>query len=114
MLTEKFNLEDGVWYIEFPNYPGPKANLAMVLGADTLLYHLAEGLNSVTMDISLDPVEGFNKIVRTELHSFGALGATYNAEEVDGIDYDKKLWLCPVTVLVLGGYPKEIYYKVLA
>lgn len=41
---------------------------------------------------------------------FGLLrGATYQVNGVEG--FEREIWICPVTLTVLGRYPKYIYIK---
>jgi hypothetical protein len=40
-------------------------------------------------------------------------GATYHAELYRGVEYNLDLWLCDVTLFVLGEFPKYIYYSCL-
>lgn len=40
------------WYIDLPSYPGPKADLQMVMGADTMLDLLSQGNGYVHLYIS--------------------------------------------------------------
>ena len=79
----KFNHEaDGCWYVDFPDWPFDHHNLMMVAGADDLCEFLSHSLTG---------------------------GAHY---EVNGIaGFTKKIWLCPVTLFVLGNYPAYIYLK---
>ena len=36
-------------------------------------------------------------------------GATYQVNGVEG--FEREIWICPVTLTVLGRYPKYIYIK---
>lgn len=103
---------DTRWYVDLVDYPLDRANLEMVAGADTLLDVLAQGQDSITLVISTTAVDGYQHLKRTKLHLLGAGGADYFAETIDSHKYDLKLWLCPVTLYVLGRYPKNIWYTV--
>ena len=48
---------DGIqgWFAVIPSWPGPRAALAMVDGADTFLDSLSEGNPQVTLELSLNP-----------------------------------------------------------
>jgi len=119
----KFNLEDdGSWYIDFPGYPFAHHNLMMVAGADQLCRYIAEreghpkyALVDVTTGDNL--IEGKTPDVVMTRYEKG-YGASYHNATPDGtppvIDNDgfeitvADAWICPVTLLVLGRYPKRI------
>lgn len=124
----KFNKEaDGDWYIDFPGYPFDHHNLMMVAGANLLCQYAAENeghpeyaLVDVTTGDNL--IDGkIPDIVMTRYKKgYGAYytNATPNGIAPiviqDGHDIEvEKAWICPVTLLVLGRYPKQIniYFK---
>lgn len=102
---------DGRWYIVCPEYPGPRANLEMVAGADELLSVISKesGDNPVTIKVSK---EGHPKssVVVLERKEVG-YGATYEVtwDYTNESGKVPEVWLCPVTLFVLGEYPKYIY-----
>ncbi len=61
------------------------------------------GLNHTTRSSK----ERFACLVRGEHSLVG--GSTYTATGLPGFKRD--IWLCPVTLFVLGQYPKYIYIK---
>lgn len=101
----KFNKEaDGRWYVDLPNWSGPKEDLEMVSGADTMLDILAQGDGSVELAISRSAFDGF----RFELafsHEEGG-GAWYSLSS-DHHNFD--VWLCHVTLFVYGGFPVKLF-----
>jgi hypothetical protein len=103
----RFNKEDGNWYIDLPNWEGPKSALAMVAGADTLLDELSNNGDTVLLSLvtESDCPEGhktLKKIIRTPPN-----GCIYHLGYVP-------IWLCDVTKFVFNGiFPKKIYFKVL-
>ena len=124
----KFNKEaDGNWYIDFPGYPFSHHNLMMVAGANHLCRYAAEkeghpdfALVDVTIGDAL--IDGKTPdIVMTRFDK--GYGASYHNTTPDGLpplihgeERDKEVseaWICPVTLLVLGRYPKQIniYFK---
>lgn len=119
----KFNKEaDGAWYIDFPGYPFAHHNLMMVAGADLLCEYAAKKEGHPECAI-VDVTTGNNKIDGKEpdivMTSFKkGYGAYYHvadkAGEVPVVDHDGRIlgipnaWICPVTLLVLGRYPKQI------
>ena len=118
-----FNLEsDGCWYIEFPNYPFAHHNLMMVCGADLLCQYAANKqgrTDKAVIDVTLNEnlMEGKQPDVVLERFRRG-YGAHYNNTTKNGnvpkvIKKGQEIevptsWLCPVTLLVLGRYPKKI------
>lgn len=110
--TIKFNHEeDGLWYVDFPNWPFDHGNLLMVAGADKLCAFLSD--DDITSNIKVIPAsdkeehEGYAELVRTN-HSLTG-GATYQVKNLPG--FERNIWLCPVTLFVLGKYPKYMYIK---
>ena len=108
----KFNHEsDGCWYIDFPNWPFDHHNLMMVAGADDLCAFLSEDDKDVTVKVIPSKKDeehpGYCKLTQTE-HGLTS-GSTYTVDGLDG--FNKNVWICPVTLFVLGEYPKYIYLK---
>lgn len=107
--------EDGGWYIDLPSWTGAHANLAMVAGSDLLLDFLLKDGNRVEVEVvksdkplaEYDSDERFFRCEQIDMSLFG--GSTY---EVYGLkDFDHTIWICPVTLFVLGEYPKYIYIR---
>ena len=124
MRTLAFNKEsDGAWYIEFPGYPFAHHNLMMVAGADLLCDYVA-GIQGhpdrAVVDVALDEerLDGREPDIvmkRTQM-GYGAyyrpslpLGQPPVVKDASGRETAiEKAWLCPVTLLVLHRYPKQI------
>ena len=119
----KFNKEaDGCWYIDFPGYPFDHHNLMMVAGADMLCEYVAE--KEGHPDCAVVDVTTGDKLIDGKIPDITMIrlkksyGATYQIKMADGlapfIKRDGQLlliseaWICPVTLLVLGRYPKKI------
>lgn len=103
---------DGRWYIDMP-WDGNRANLQMVAGADDLLsFFDTEGLHKVTLHVvpSETPirVEGHTTLRQIDKSLMG--GSHYDTTEVDGFRLNR-IWVCPVTLCVLGRYPKYLYIR---
>ena len=106
-LVLGFEKDDwGGWYAVIPTWPGPKAALAMVDGADTFLDMLSEGNDYVALHISVTPVEGYDELQYQLAHPWGD-GAYYLS-----VAHDHQMWLCGVTEFVLGRMPDKIWYAV--
>ena len=119
----KFNKEnDGDWYIDFPNYPFDHHNLMMVAGANMLCQYVAEheghpGYALVDVTTGDNLIDGKAPDIVMERFKTG-YGASYHNQMSDGlppsVQENGKLlliseaWICPVTLLVLGRYPKKI------
>ena len=119
----KFNKEaDGKWYIDFPGYPFAHHNLMMVAGADLICQYVAEKEghpDCALMDITLgnNRLEGRTPDVVMSRYEMG-YGASYHNVTPDGsapavVKNGRETpvpaaWICPVTLLVLGRYPKRI------
>lgn len=108
----KFNHEeDGLWYVDFPNWPFDHHNLLMVAGADKLCAFLSDDDKEAKVLVrpsnkKLD-LDGYAELVQKD-HSLTG-GSTYEVRNLDGFNRD--IWLCPVTLFVLGKYPKYMYVK---
>jgi hypothetical protein len=108
----KFNHEeDGCWYIDYPEWPFDHHNLMMVAGADKLCDLLSDDdrfayVNVVPSNKRIE-MPGYACLVQCE-HSLTG-GSTYMVTNLPG--FERAIWLCPVTLFVLGKYPKYIYIK---
>jgi hypothetical protein len=124
------------WYYDFKHWGFDKANLEMVAGADTLCELYAKGNNEVTVDIMatkhlLDPKDMKNydlfvgekfiidgqthqgTIIKSQLDKY-LYGRNYTNVKTDIYTNQTKImtmWICPVTLFVLGRYPNYIYIK---
>ena len=112
----QFNKEkNGCWYVDFPHWPFSHDNLAMVSGADKMLELLSDGELFVRVCVipanKQEKHEEYIELIQTEHSLFG--GSTYQVEYEPFKERFKRdtLWICPVTLFVLGHYPKFIYVK---
>jgi hypothetical protein len=64
----KFEKELDGWYVDLPEWEGSKADLQMVMGADTFLDILCQGEWIVWLTLSDEPIEGFDKL---EMKGYG-------------------------------------------
>ena len=108
---------DGAWYIDLPEYEGDRADLQMVLGADKLLDHLADGKDQIVLLISTDvkEIRDYEGLPMFAKHNWDWLTKTSYIPTFTGQYYTtgaEYLWLCPVTEFVFGEYPNNIYYKI--
>ena len=106
--------EDNLWYIDMP-WPGDRYNLAMVAGSNHLLKFLdKEDDNRVRVlvrpskkKLEVNEVDGSFEIEKQFSRLLG--GATYKVTGLEG--FTREIWICPVTLCVLGHYPQYIYIK---
>ena len=108
----QFNHEDnGCWYVDFPGWSFDHANLRMVAGADQLCQFLSDDNKFAYIDVIPANKEedhpGYAKLVQQEYSLTG--GSTYLVTGLEGFERD--IWLCPVTLFVLGRYPKYLYIR---
>lgn len=106
-FTMRFYKEASGWYADVPNWPGPKAALAMVWGADTFLDYLSNGVGEVAVSVSDKELDNYSKLQWVHDNHYGD-GAHYKTD-INGRDHI--LWLCAVTEFVMGGMPKHIWYS---
>lgn len=114
-----------LWYYDFKHWGFDKHNLLMISGADTLCELYAKGKDEVTVeiiaskkklnlnpqlydefvaqDIIIDGMTHQGKFINSQLDKF-LYGRTYQKGYTT-------MWICPVTLFVLGRYPKYIYIK---
>ena len=106
---------DGGWYVVFPGWPFDHHNLLMVEGADKMCELLSKDGKRTKICVipakKREEHEGYFELKRTESSLVG--GSTY---KVDLVEFKERfhrdtLWLCPVTLFVLGHYPKYMYVK---
>lgn len=102
-MRVNFYKRDNRWYADLPDYiesGGTEEECEMVLGADTWLDILSNGKDRVSIFIG----EGTGVLTLIEKDNVGATYAT---------SIGLNVWLCNVTVFVLGHFPEKIIYKVL-
>ena len=106
---------DDCWYVDFPDWPFDHHNLMMVDGADMLCEFLSD--DGMITEVSVIPAKerqkhnGYFELLQTESSLTG--GSTYKVDNNAFCEHYGRdtLWLCPVTLFVLGQYPKYIYVK---
>jgi len=85
--------------------------LLIVAGADKLCSFLSDDGKYTYVDVIPSSKEeehpGYAKLVQGK-HSLTG-GSYYTVTDLEGFESD--IWLCPVTLFVLGEYPKYMYIK---
>ena len=79
----------------------------MVDGADTFLDYLSNNGDEVTLDLSLDPQQGYDVLNYRYPHPRNG-GAYYSTQMGNN---EHILWLCGVTEFVFGYMPEEVWYR---
>ena len=108
----KFVHDDNMWYIDMP-WPCDRYNLAMVAGSNHLLTFLdTKKENRVRVLVRPSKkrrtdLKGYFECVKQYSGLFA--GATYKVNGLEG--FTREIWICPVTLTVLGHYPQYIYIK---
>jgi len=102
------------WYCKVPGFP--KAlfeHTMMVAGAANMLEYYAQGDDGVTVQIRIPRKKEYDCFCGFRLEQTSATltgGAFY--KDPHGF-CNEEFWLCPVTLFLLGKYPKKIYiYRV--
>lgn len=119
-----------LWYYDFKHWGFNKHNLLMVSGADNLCEYYAQGENDVTVEIIARDKLIDNKEIFNEYDLFIIEKLPQNTKLIDKLIWGRSytntktviknlkeqiqittMWICPVTILVLGRYPQYIYIK---
>lgn len=127
-----FVKDDDTWYVDFPEWPWRRENLAMVCGADKMLDILSNYGTRVKLLVKPKQeaydsenwkkmyAEGWKELKQQRSSLTG--GAFYTTKGLPNFTRtnpitkkleERTVWLCPVTLFVLGHYPKYIYGKVI-
>ncbi len=86
-------------------------NLAMVGGANKLCSYLADGRQTIRVEVVASehplPLSGYGILTKTYSNLF--YGADYGTTGFE--KFHRSVWICPVTLFVMGRYPRYIYVK---
>lgn len=111
-LNVSFKKVHGEWYCDIKGWPEKFfPNSLMVGDASKLIQKMSDGKEYVTFDVIPTKNEiGEPGLVKLMLESSSIAGGGYYETIVDGEEFSV-VWLCPVTLFVLGRYPKYIYFR---
>ena len=109
--------DDNCWYVDYPDWPFDHHNLMMVSGADELCEMLSYDGKHTKVEVMIADSEK-EELEMTRTHKYTDImavredysitgGANYKASS-DYREITPKFWLCPVTLFVLGHYPKYL------
>lgn len=83
----------------------------MAGGGDKLCNYLADSRLTIHVEVIANkvslPLLGYGLLTKTYSNLF--YGANYDATDCE--DFQRSIWICPITLFVLGRYPKYIYVK---
>lgn len=97
------------WYVDLPEWEGPKSALEMIDGADSMLEYMAEGSGEVRAILSTKKVDNaYHLNFLRETPEVGE-GAQYHLDEYLGLTINLRVWLCDVTKFVFGDFPRDIW-----
>mgnify|MGYP003576768124 CR=1 FL=1 len=110
--TYTFIKEEGIWYIDMPDYihqGGSKEHLQMREGANEVLRIIARGKSIVHLMIDPVPFEGADRLQLDSLSPAPKGGGYYIMETCRGKRFDKRIWLCDITLFIFGDMPPFLY-----
>jgi hypothetical protein len=110
------------WYYDFPHWGFDHANLEMVSGADTLCEYYAKGKDELTIGITASNkprqycLNLCDELVGEPLpKNMGLIGRYLYGRNYIHYDHNDghkvRMWICPVTLFVLGRYQKYLYIR---
>ena len=103
------NKKNYTWYADIPTWKGRKSALRMVAGADDLLDMIAKGRDEVYLHFSKEYLPDAEVLYLKKKNFIS--GATYKLKKFEGSNVKQKVWLCNVTLFVMGEFPSRIYFK---
>lgn len=111
-IKVSFKKVHGNWYCDIKGWPEKFfPNSLMVGDASRLIQKMSDGKEYVTFDVIPTKNEiDESGLVKLSLESSSIAGGGYYETIVDGEEFSV-VWLCPVTLFVLGRYPKYIYFR---
>jgi hypothetical protein len=116
----RFYKDENGWFIDLKWFPLNKGYLVMIGGADIFLDFLSKNENEIYLKISSKYFPYFTgKITESLINRnwfFKLKFGTFYKKFIKPrrkIGYEQEIYLCPVTILIFGWYPKTIFYKII-
>ena len=109
-----FYKKENQWFIDLPKYVlngGEDADLEMVDGADELLNLMASGKRKVSIQMDVVYFDGADTLELEKICEAPKGGGYYRLLTFRSSPFNKKIWLCDVTLFVFGDLPEKIYIK---
>lgn len=103
-MVLKFIKLSNKWYVDIP-WDGDVNDLQMVSGSDLLLDILSKGDSQVTLDISVENLDGSFVLNKKNDDEFGCFYSCYTYE------FKGDIWLCNVTKHLFNEFPQKFYVK---
>lgn len=100
----------GRWFIDLPEWEGPKEDLELVMGADDLLNIIAQGDDFLYAELGDEKFPGANQMVLVAIETSEMGGAWYLVPSIGQIDFNLRVWLCDVTKFIFGNFPETIWF----
>lgn len=111
MENFKFYKEGNNWYVDLPTWTGPKSDLLMIGGADTMLDIVSENTSEVVVTISENHFEGADRLTYVTKAVDVGEGAYYMLKTYRNTEYNMSVFLCDVTLFVFGCFPNSLFLK---
>lgn len=105
-----FSKINGKWYCNVPDFPKELfENTMMVAGAAKLIEYYSQGDTEVRAHIKVAKAyeEKYYCGMALVRNSFSLTGGAFYTSNAD-VSHEE-LWLCPVTLFLLGRYPERIF-----
>ena len=111
-LNVSFKKVYGDWYCDIKGWPEKFfPNSLMVADASRLIQLMSNGDEYVTFDVVPSSKQIQEEgLIKLTLYKSSVTGGGYYFTQVGDVKLTQ-VWLCPVTLFVLGRYPKYIYFK---
>lgn len=104
-------LENGRWYVVFPEYEGPFEDLEMVENADKMLDALTTDGFFSTLEITEEEPKDSDGYFSLKMEAHDDWGAHYNVIDCD--KFSGNIWLCNVVHEFFEDHPEKLYCKVI-
>lgn len=100
------------WFLDLPQWTGPKEQLEMVEGADTLLNKISDFGDECYLRMSDELFEDAEVLILKKKRStMEGGGGDYLLQQYNGEEINHKLWLCDVTEYIFNTIPEYIYFR---
>ena len=111
-LNVSFKKVYGDWYCDIKGWPEKFfPNSLMVADASRLIQLMSDGDEYVTFDVVPSRKQIKEEgLIKLSLYKSSLTGGGYYSTQVGDVKLTQ-VWLCPVTLFVLGRYPQHIYFK---
>ena len=110
-LNVSFIKVDGCWYCDIKGWPERFFQNALMVGdASRLIQMNSDGKEYVTFEVVPSRKKRMGNLIELTRTSSSTTGGGYYKTDFANADLSN-IWLCPVTLFVLGRYPEFIYFR---